>query len=131
MAHQSDRPLSPHLTIYRWGPHMAVSIFHRATGDALAIAGTLMLLWWLGALASGPEAYASFVACASGVIGKIVLIGLSWAFFQHLFSGLRHLVLDTGAGYELTTNKTYAMLVFVLALLATALLWGIIFLGTI
>lgn len=131
MAHHPDRPLSPHLTVYKWGPHMAVSIFHRATGDTLAIAGTLALLWWLGAMASGPEAYASFIECASGWVGKVILIGLSWAFFQHMFSGLRHLVLDTGAGYELKTNKTYSVLVFVGAILASAALWGYIFMGTI
>lgn len=131
MAHHPDRPLSPHLTVYKWGPHMAVSIFHRVTGDGLAIVGTLALLWWLGAMASGPEAYGGFIECASGIVGKIVLIGLSWAFFQHMFSGLRHLVLDTGAGYGLKTNKMWSMLVFVGAILATIALWGYILLETI
>lgn len=110
---------------------MAVSIFHRATGDTLAVAGALALLWWLGAMASGPEAYNAFIGYADGIVGKVILIGLSWAFFQHLFSGLRHLVLDTGAGYELKTNKTFSVLVFVAAILATAALWGLIFMGMI
>ncbi len=110
---------------------MAVSIFHRATGDGLAIVGTLALLWWLGAMASGADAYGAFIACASGIVGKVILIGLSWAFFQHLFSGLRHLVLDTGAGYELKTNKMFSILVFVAAIVATAALWGFIFMETI
>ncbi len=131
MAHHPDRPLSPHLTVYKWGPHMAVSIFHRATGDILAIAGTLALLWWLGAMASGADAYRDFIAHADGIVGKVILVGLSWAFFQHLFSGLRHLVLDTGAGYELKTNKIFSVLVFVAAILATAGLWGLVFMETI
>lgn len=110
---------------------MAVSIFHRATGDGLAIVGTLALLWWLGAMASGADAYGAFIDCADGIVGKVLLIGLSWAFFQHLFSGLRHLVLDTGAGYELKTNKMFSILVFVAAIVATAALWGFIFMETI
>lgn len=110
---------------------MVVSIFHRITGDTLAIAGTLALLWWLGAMASGADAYGSFIGYAGGIVGKLILIGLSWAFFQHLFSGLRHLVLDTGAGYELKINRTFSILVFVAAILATAGLWGFIFMETI
>ena len=114
---------------------MAVSIFHRVSGDGLAIVGALMFLWWLGAIAAGPEAYATFVQCVwhdpeagtlhqiTNILGKIVLVGLTWAFFQHLFSGLRHFVLDTGAGYELKTNRLWSMLVFVGAILATAAVW--------
>ena len=131
----SGRPLSPHLQVYKWGPHMAVSIFHRVSGDGLAIVGALMFLAWLGALASGPEAYAAFVACVwhdpaggtvhqvTNILGKVVLIGLTWAFFQHLFSGLRHFVLDTGAGYELKANKLWSTIVIVGAVLATAATW--------
>ena len=131
----SGRPLSPHLQVYKWGPHMAVSIFHRVSGDGLAIVGALMFLGWLGAIAAGPEAYAAFVACVwhdhaggsvhqvTNILGKIVLVGLTWAFFQHLFSGLRHFVLDTGAGYELKANKLWSTVVIVGAILATAATW--------
>ena len=131
----SGRPLSPHLQVYKWGPHMAVSIFHRVSGDGLAIVGALMFLGWLGAIAAGPEAYAAFVACVwhdpaggsvhqvTNILGKIVLVGLTWAFFQHLFSGLRHFVLDTGAGYELKANKLWSTVVIVGAILATAAVW--------
>ncbi|PAL21375.1 succinate dehydrogenase, cytochrome b556 subunit [Sphingopyxis sp. GW247-27LB] len=137
------RPLSPHLGVYKWAPSMAVSIFHRITGDGLAIVGALMFLWWLGAIAAGPDAYAAFVACVwhdpaggtfhmvTNILGKVVLIGLTWALFQHLFSGLRHLVLDTGAGYELKTNRRWSIAVFVGAILATAATWLTIFAGTI
>ncbi len=131
----SGRPLSPHLQVYKWGPHMAVSIFHRVSGDGLAIVGALMFLGWLGSIAAGPEAYAAFLACVwhdpaggsvhqvTNILGKIVLVGLTWAFFQHLFSGLRHFVLDTGAGYELKANKLWSTVVIVGAILATAATW--------
>ena len=102
---------------------MAISILHRITGDGLAIVGAMALVWWLVAAASGKEAYDSFVGHATSWYGYIVLVGLSWAFFQHLLSGLRHFVLDIGAGYELRTNKSWSLLIPALAILATAALW--------
>lgn len=127
MAHASNRPksrpLSPHLTIWRWGPHMAISILHRVTGSGLAIVGAIGLLWWLVAAASGPEAYASFTDCATSWYGIVVMVGLTWAFFQHLGSGLRHFVLDIGAGYELKSNKAWSIFLPVLSIVATATLW--------
>ena len=127
MAATHSRPLSPHLTIWRWGPHMLVSILHRVTGSALSIAGLAILAWWLAALASGPEAYGQFTNAAGHPVGLFVLIGLSWAFFQHLLSGIRHLVMDSGAGFELNTNKRFAILTIVGSILLTALLWAYIF----
>lgn len=121
---------------------MTASILHRVSGDGLAIVGACMFLWWLGALAAGPGAYAAFVACVwhdpaggtfhqiTNILGKVVLVGLTWAFFQHLFSGLRHLVLDTGAGYELKTNKLWASVVIAAGVLATAATWLHILAGT-
>lgn len=151
----SSRPISPHLQVYKWGPHMLVSILHRASGDGLAIVGSLMFLWWLGAIAGGPDSYAAFLdivwqaappappppvpgappvaeVAATGLsitnwIGRIVLIGLTWAFFQHLFSGLRHFVLDTGAGYALPVNRLWSTIVIIAALFATAAVWLFIF----
>jgi succinate dehydrogenase / fumarate reductase cytochrome b subunit len=123
MAKAPPRPLSPHLTVWRWGPHMLVSILHRVTGAGLSIVGLAVLTWWLTALAGGTEAYASFAKAAAHPVGIIVLIGLTWAFFQHLFSGIRHLVMDTGAGFELDTNKRFAVLTLVASVLLTALLW--------
>ncbi|MGX7895547.1 succinate dehydrogenase, cytochrome b556 subunit [Tsuneonella sp. HG222] len=119
----AQRPLSPHLSIWKWGPHMAVSILHRVTGDGMALVGLPVLLWWLGALASGPEAYATFAGHAGSWYGLIVLVGLTWAFFSHMSSGIRHFVMDMGAGYELTTNKTVAVLVMGIAPLLTAGFW--------
>ena len=102
---------------------MTVSILHRITGSGLAIVGLAVLAWWLVATASGPDSYAAFAKVAGSPIGIIVLIGLTWAFFQHLLSGIRHLVMDTGAGFELSTNKRFAMLTMVGSILLTAALW--------
>jgi succinate dehydrogenase cytochrome b subunit len=103
---------------------MVVSIVHRATGIALSIAGLALLDWWLMALSKGSDAYAGFEKAANSWIGIIVLIGLTWSFFQHLLSGIRHLVTDTGAGYELRLNKISAILTIVVSLLLTALAWA-------
>jgi len=119
-----NRPLSPHLGIWRWGPHMLVSILHRVTGAALTIAGLALLCWWLIAIAAGPDAYATFTKVATSPVGLFVLIGLTWAFFQHSFSGLRHLVMDIGAGFELATNKAMSIATIVGSLTATVVLWA-------
>ena len=134
MGQESGRPLSPHLQIYRWSPQMAISIFHRATGFVLATAGMLTLLWWLSAIGGGAESYATFqkyvVSAGDDATGlqtganwffRLLAIGVTYSFFQHLFSGLRHLVLDMGAGYELTANRNWALAAFIAALFATAL----------
>jgi succinate dehydrogenase / fumarate reductase cytochrome b subunit len=123
-----NRPLSPHLQIWRWGPHMFVSIMHRVTGNGLALGGLGVLLWWLGALASGPAAYETFTWAMTTPVGYIVLVGISWAFFTHMMSGLRHFVLDIGAGYELNTNKTWSILTQVLGVLLTAGFWALLLL---
>jgi succinate dehydrogenase / fumarate reductase cytochrome b subunit len=107
---------------------MVVSILHRATGIALSLVGLAVLAWWLMALAQGPEAYATFTRAAHSPIGLVVLVGLTWSFFQHLLSGVRHLVMDTGAAFELGVNKTFAILTIVGSLLLTLLLWAL-FLG--
>ena len=124
MATTKSRPLSPHLTIWRWGPHMAVSILHRATGTALSIVGLAVLTWWLTAIAGDADAYATFVTAATHPLGLVVLIGLTWSFFQHLLSGIRHLAMDSGAAFELDTNKRFAILTIVGSVLLTALLWA-------
>lgn len=123
----AQRPLSPHLQIWKWGPHMLVSILHRITGDGMALIGLSVLLWWLGALASGPEAYGLFRDLITTPVGYLVLIGLSWAFFSHMMSGLRHFVLDIGAGYELNTNKTWSVIAPVLGILLTVAFWAVVF----
>ena len=126
MTAPSSRPLSPHLTIWKWGPHMLVSILHRITGSALTFAGLALLTWWLLAISSGAAAYEQFAAAAMHPLGIVVLVGLTWAFWQHTFSGLRHLFLDMGAGYELKINKLVSVLTIVAALLATAATWFVL-----
>lgn len=123
MAVNRSRPLSPHLTVWKWGPHMLVSILHRITGGALTVAGLAVLTWWLLAVSGGPDAYADFTSAAGHWLGLIILIGLSWAFFQHLLSGIRHLFMDSGQAFELGVNKTSALLTIAGSVLLTAALW--------
>lgn len=142
MSATRTRPLSPHLTIWKWGPHMAVSIAHRVMGVGLATVGVAIFVWWLTALAMGPEAYAVFQnwvvqrtddkamlpGLANG-LAVVVGIGLTLALFIHMGNGIRHFVMDMGAGFELKANRTGALAVFAFGLVATALLWAYIFLG--
>src|SRR5258707_4403570 len=93
----AERPLSPHLTIYRPMLSMMMSIVHRITGGALYI-GTLLLVWWLLAAASGPAAYAEFQSAAASFIGRVVLFGYTWALLHHMLGAVRYLIWDTGHG---------------------------------
>ncbi len=102
---------------------MLVSILHRMTGAGLATVGALALVWWLAAAATSAEAYRTFIDCATSWLGIVVGVGLSWAVFQHTLSGIRHFVMDIGAGYELSTNKFWANMTMVGAVVLTALLW--------
>jgi succinate dehydrogenase / fumarate reductase, cytochrome b subunit len=108
---------------------MLVSILNRATGVGLGIAGAAVLLWWLLALADGPQAYADFTEWMTWNWSLIVWVPLSWALFQHTLTGIRHLVLDIGAGYELPVNKFWSNMTVVGALLLTASFWAWIILG--
>ncbi len=121
------------------------SIVHRVTGFILATAGMLTLVWWLSAISGGAESYATFqkyaIAAGEGATGwqvacnwffRLTGFVIVYAFFQHFYSGLRHLVMDMGAGFELSTNRMWSQLVFVAALLsaiATALLVAVRFTG--
>ncbi|GGC18187.1 hypothetical protein GCM10011371_02140 [Novosphingobium marinum] len=124
-----NRPLSPHLQIWRWGPHMFVSILHRVTGNANAVVGLAILLWWLGALVSGPGAYATFAGHASSWYGIVVLAGVSASLFTHMASGVRHFVLDIGAGYELEANKMWSILSPVIGVALAAIFWALLLLA--
>lgn len=113
---------------------MLVSILHRATGDGMATVGTMLFVWWLAALASGEEAYATFRgvfttdAGALNVLGWVIAVGLTLSLFQHMMTGVRHFFLDAGAGFELKTNKTWSMLTIVAAVVLTAGYW--LYMGT-
>jgi succinate dehydrogenase / fumarate reductase cytochrome b subunit len=125
----TTRPLSPHLGIWKWRLTMAVSIFHRVSGHALAFAGLTLFAWWLAAAALSADAYEAFARVAASPIGWVVWVGLTWMAFQHLLSGLRHLFMDAGWGYELGIAQRSSMIVFGGALLFTALFWAGFFFG--
>jgi succinate dehydrogenase / fumarate reductase cytochrome b subunit len=105
---------------------MLVSILNRITGGGLATVGALALTWWLVAAASGPEAYETFRGWATSWIGILIGVGLSWAFFMHTLGGIRHLVMDIGAGFELNTNKFWANMTVAGSIVLTALFWFLI-----
>lgn len=123
MARNHARPLSPHLQVWKWGAHMTVSIINRMMGTGLATVGVIALLWWIIAAASGAEAYEAFLSWARWPWAYIVWVGLSFAFFMHLCAGLRHFVMDIGAGFELTANRAWAWLTMAAAVGLTALFW--------
>lgn len=114
-----SRPLSPHLTIYRWPVTMATSIIHRATGVALS-AGTLLLAWWLVSVASGLEAYGIFAQAAGSLLGQLVLVGFTWSLAYHLLNGIRHLAWDLGYGFTPAKANRNSWIVIVLSVLLTA-----------
>lgn len=119
----TNRPLSPHLQIYRLPLVALMSITHRITGVALS-AGTILLVIWLGSAAYGPEAYDQVSACLASPFGMIVLFGFSAAFYYHLCNGLRHLVWDSVRGFELPTVRRSNMLVILGAVVLTAVTWA-------
>lgn len=122
MTAKIDRPLSPHLQTYRWTLTMALSIVHRITGVAL-YAGTLLLVWWLIAAASGPAAYSYVLAFSASFVGKLIVFGFTWALFHHALSGVRHLVWDLGYGFGPAEREwlTWAALIGGIAL--TIIVW--------
>lgn len=111
---------------------MLVSIVHRALGVGMALVGAPLLVWWLAATASGEESYRGFLdwfttdAGALNIVGWVLAVGLSWALLQHMMTGIRHLVLDTGAGYEIRRNKQGAVATMAISTLLTALFWAYI-----
>lgn len=125
---RSNRPLSPHLQIYRWHLTMALSIGHRVTGIGLAL-GLVLLVWWLVALASGPAAFATVQAVMDSWIGALVLFGFTFAVLYHLANGIRHLAWDLGYGFDLGTAVGSGIAVLAIAGAATILIWLVIVLG--
>jgi succinate dehydrogenase / fumarate reductase cytochrome b subunit len=119
---RSERPLSPHLQIYRWYLTMALSIGHRVTGIGLAL-GLLLLTWWLLALASGPEAFAVVQAVMHSWIGVLVLFVYTFVLLYHLGNGIRHLVWDAGYGFDIEVAARSGIAVLAFAGAATVLVW--------
>lgn len=94
---RGERPLSPHIQVYRWPVTMVMSILHRITGGALYV-GTLILAWWLLAAAAGPSSFATAQWALGSPLGLLVLFGYTWALLHHMLGGVRHFVWDLGYG---------------------------------
>ncbi|MBS0221604.1 MAG: succinate dehydrogenase, cytochrome b556 subunit [Proteobacteria bacterium] len=118
----SNRPLSPHLQIYRWQLTSVLSILHRATGIALSV-GALYLATWVMYAAAGPRAYALFQDFNASILGRIVLGGWLFSAFYHLCNGIRHLFWDACYGFELKDAYRSGWIVVAVSLLATVLSW--------
>ena len=116
------RPLSPHLQIYRPMLTMMMSIVHRITGTALYF-GMLLMVWWLMAAASGPNAYAKVQAFNGSWIGRVVLFGFTWALMHHLLGGVRHLIWDIGYGFGPSEREWLARATLIGGIVLTVLLW--------
>jgi succinate dehydrogenase / fumarate reductase cytochrome b subunit len=121
-AMSNQRPLSPHLQVYRWQITMTMSILHRASGIVLVV-GAFALAWWLLAVAAGGDAYACAAACLASPLGMIVLFGFSLALVYHLLNGIRHLLWDIGWGFEIPAVYRSGYTVIVLTVLLTAAIW--------
>jgi succinate dehydrogenase / fumarate reductase cytochrome b subunit len=119
---ESGRPLSPHLQIYRLMLTTMMSIVHRMTGAALYL-GTALLAWWLIAAASGPESFATVQGFMGSIIGRLILFGYTWALIHHMLGGLRHLVWDTGRGFDLKTIETMARMTLGGSVALTIAVW--------
>lgn len=117
-----DRPLSPHLQVWRWHVTMLTSILHRASGVAL-YGGALILAAWALSLASGPEAYVEYQALMSSLVGRLVLFGLTLGMAYHLANGIRHLVWDAGHGLDVKSANASGVFVLVFTVVASAAVW--------
>ncbi|MGI9272898.1 MAG: succinate dehydrogenase, cytochrome b556 subunit [Woeseiaceae bacterium] len=118
----TERPLSPHLSIYRWPITMTLSILHRITGVALSV-GLILLAYWLVTVASGGADYDQLNALLATLVGRACLIGWTFAFFLHLANGVRHLVWDVGRGFEIKQVDASAWFVLILAIVLTTVFW--------
>ncbi|WP_428031768.1 succinate dehydrogenase, cytochrome b556 subunit [Ancylobacter sp.] len=127
MAGAAERPLSPHLQIYRPMLTMMMSIVHRITGCALYF-GTLLLVIWLLAAAGSERAFTLVNGLFGSWIGLLVLVGYSWALIHHALGGVRHFVWDTGAGFGPQARELFAKLTIGGSIALTAVLWIVIWL---
>ena len=123
-----NRPLSPHLQIYRPQLTAVLSILHRITGVALA-PGTLLLIYWLAAAAYGPAAFERAQSILASPIGILLLIGWTFAVFFHLCNGIRHLFWDVGAGFEMSQLRASGWTVIIASVVLTVLVWAPLGLG--
>jgi succinate dehydrogenase / fumarate reductase cytochrome b subunit len=121
-----NRPLSPHLQVYKLIPTMFASIVHRITGAALYF-GTLLVVWWLVAVALGGPTFVWAQWALGSIVGKLVLIGYTWALIHHMLGGLRHFMWDLGHGFDKHFTTKLAKMSLVASICLTALVWLVIF----
>ena len=121
---KANRPLSPHLQIYKPMLTMVMSIFHRLTGFALYF-GTILMAWWLIAAASGPDYFAFVDGVFSSFIGRIILFGYTWALVHHMLGGIRHFIWDMGKGFSDSSRENLARLTIGGSVVITFVLWAI------
>ncbi len=117
-----NRPLSPHLQVYKPQITSVLSIFHRFTGVVLAV-GALMLAYWLNAAAYGPEAFERTQAFLAHWFGKLLLFGWTWALLYHLCNGIRHMFWDAGLGLEMSQVRASGWFVYIASVILTLLAW--------
>jgi succinate dehydrogenase / fumarate reductase cytochrome b subunit len=122
---RAERPLSPHLQIYRWTVTMTVSVLHRITGAALYF-GVVLLLWWLLAAAISDSAFETAESVFSHWLGELVLFGFSWALIHHMLGGIRHLIWDTGRGLDIRSANQLAWANIGGSIVLTVLLWVVV-----
>ncbi|WP_166206953.1 succinate dehydrogenase, cytochrome b556 subunit [Cognatiluteimonas telluris] len=118
----TERPLSPHLQVYRWQITMTMSILHRVTGVVITL-GAFALAAWLLALAAGGAHYAHVAACLASPLGRLALFGFSMSLVYHLLNGIRHLFWDMGWGFEIPEFYRSGWTVVVLTVVFTAAIW--------
>jgi succinate dehydrogenase / fumarate reductase, cytochrome b subunit len=120
----AERPLSPHILIYRWPITMTMSIAHRITGGALYV-GTLLVAWWLLAAAAGPNAYANVSAFMASFFGRLILFGYTLALIHHMLGGIRHFVWDLGYGFGAKEREWLSLATIIGSVSLTVVLWVI------
>ncbi|WP_240126184.1 succinate dehydrogenase, cytochrome b556 subunit [Thermomonas alba] len=120
-----QRPLSPHLQIYRWQAQMASSILHRITGAILAV-GALAFVYGLMALAGGVQRWAAFTECLGSPLGRVLMAGFSWALAYHLINGIRHLLQDGGLGFSVPDFVRNSWISIIGSVVLAAIGWGVV-----
>ncbi len=125
---RTNRPLSPHISVYRWRITSTLSILHRATGIALSLSAVLLAAWLLAA-AAGADTYEAVAGFIASPLGLLILIAASYAFFFHLGNGIRHLFWDAGKGFEMEQARASGWAVVVASVLATLALWALVLTG--
>jgi succinate dehydrogenase / fumarate reductase cytochrome b subunit len=127
-AARRPRPISPHIQVYRFMLTYVMSGFHRVTGFVLYF-GFALVVWWLVAAATGPNAYAAFQWFIGSIIGELILLGYTWALIHHALGGIRHLIWDLIYGFDPSERETLALATVIGSVVLTILVWVIGFLA--